>query len=532
VNERRTTLVLLLVAGGVLAPCLAWYFAGSRAVTEQAERLRQAPLQLARLEADRQAFHLAMRLESLRESEARRPYTDYRSRDEPLPAGCLIEEPLGRSPLAMGPSDPLVWAHFQLDSVGQLTLPNSSVEEEGVSPIEDGVVSSDIVEELECAASDYLAAIRQSTPPPGRRIVDAPEGMVVVGPFSWHTATIEEKPTLVALREVVTPSAVLTQGWVVNHATLEQLISKTPYPVLIRRGVPEGDGQASVPISGQKWTVQLDLTEPAAQAELEVVAITGRFRRNFGLGAMAALLAGVAIVVLVRRAEKLAAERARFAASAAHELRTPLAGLRLYGEMLAEGLGAPHKSREYARRISDEAGRLGRVVTNVLGFSQFQRDGVQVRAVLGDLAAATRTSVEQLRPAIEAAGASVELDLDDKLPQATFDPDALHQILQNLLDNAEKYTRESPDRRIDVVLSANGSGPVLSVSDHGPGVERGLRRRLFVPFERSGNPDAPAGLGVGLALVRALAEAQGARVTHRPADGGGARFSVHFPPLS
>ena len=182
--------VTLLVAGGVLAPCIAWYMAGSSAAHEQAERLRKAPLQLARLETDRLAFHVAMRLESLRESEARRPYTDYRARGERLPAGCLIEEPLGGSPLAMGPSDPLVWAHFQIDSVGQLTLPHSSLKDEGESVVDDAsTISSTVAEELECAATDYLASIRRSATSLGRRIVDAPEGMVIVGPFNWHTAT-------------------------------------------------------------------------------------------------------------------------------------------------------------------------------------------------------------------------------------------------------------------------------------------------------------------------------------------------------
>ncbi len=532
-REKRTSLVTLLVAGGVLAPCLAWYLAGSRAAHEQADRLRKAPLQLARLETDRLAFHVAMRLDTLREAEARRPYTDYRAQGEPLPAGCLIEEPLGGSPLAMGPSDPLVWAHFQIDSVGQLTLPHSSVEEEGESVVDDSsTISSTVVEELECAATDYLASIRSAATGLGRRIVDAPEGMVIVGPFSWHTAKIEDAPTLVALREVVTPSAVLSQGWVVNHAVLAELLNDAPYPAIIRPGVPEGDGQASLPLSRQKWTIELDLTEPMAQAEAEAAAIHSRFRLNFALGAVAALLAGIAIIVLVRRAEKLAAERARFAASAAHELRTPLAGLQLYGEMLAEGMGAPDKRQEYARRIADEANRLGRVVANVLGFSQLQRDGVQVKASRGDLAEATRGSVEQLRPAIEAAGAHIELILDENVPETEFDRDAVHQILQNLLDNAEKYTRDSDDRRIDVRVSANGAGPVLSVRDHGPGVDRALRRRLFSPFVRSSDPDAPAGLGVGLALVRALAEAQGATVTHRVVDGGGALFSVRFPLVS
>ncbi|NIM60821.1 MAG: hypothetical protein GTO30_03975, partial [Acidobacteria bacterium] len=81
-----------------------------------------------------------------------------------------------------------------------------------------------------------------------------------------------------------------------------------------------------------------------------------------------------------------------------------------------------------------------------MGFSQLQRDGVQIKTARGNLAEAARGSVEQLRPAIEAAGARIDLILDENVPETEFDGDAVHQILQNLLDNAEKYTRESDDR--------------------------------------------------------------------------------------
>ena len=98
-----------------------------------------------------------------------------------------------------------------------------------------------------------------------------------------------------------------------------------------------------------------------------------RFHATFAVGALAALLAASAVILLVHRTERLARERAQFSAAAAHELRTPLAGLQLYGEMLAEGAGDPSRGREYARRVAEEAQRLGRVVGNMLGFSRLER---------------------------------------------------------------------------------------------------------------------------------------------------------------
>ena len=80
-----------------------------------------------------------------------------------------------------------------------------------------------------------------------------------------------------------------------------------------------------------------------------------------------------------------------------------------------------------------------------------------------------------------------------------------------------------------VTLAAAHGGVALTVADHGPGVPAEVRRRLFHPFARGNHADAPAGLGLGLVLVKALAEAQGARVSSVDAEGGGANFAVLFP---
>ena len=100
--------------------------------------------------------------------------------------------------------------------------------------------------------------------------------------------------------------------------------------------------------------------------------------------ALLAIVCGLLVVGVTARSERLAQERARFAAAAAHELRTPLAGIQLYGDMLADELGDPAKHKDYAHRISVEAARLGRVVANVMGVSQLERGALAVRPELGD----------------------------------------------------------------------------------------------------------------------------------------------------
>jgi signal transduction histidine kinase len=528
----RTGVAAILVAVGVIVPCVAWYVVGSGAARQQAARMEAAPLEQARQEASRLAGQVGLRLEALRLSESRRPFEEYLTDDQLIENDCTRELAI-RSPLSEGPVDPLIWAHFQIDDLGLVTLPSLG----GPDTLAEGASNHDeqaetlevaILEELECASADHLAALRRTQADGSPRRVSSGGGAITVRPFSWHTLTVRQQPALVAIREVTTPRAVLTQGFVVLSDSLDPLLAGGIFPASIRPGSAVAEIEAALAIPGDAWTISVDPAAAAAAAGAEARRVLARFRTTFAFGALAALLAGCTVVLLVWRTDRLAQERARFAAAAAHELRTPLAGLQLYGEMLADGRGDPGRTPEYARRVAEEAQRLGRVVTNMLGLSRLERGEATIRVEDGDLAQAVRDSVDRLRPAVESQGARVELEVADNVPRARFDRDALHHILQNLLDNAEKYGRAAEDRTIRVDLEACGDGPVLSVTDRGPGIPPAVRRRLFHPFARGAGDNAPGGLGIGLALVRTSAHAQGATVSHAEAAGGGSRFSVRF----
>ncbi|MCP3978380.1 MAG: HAMP domain-containing histidine kinase [bacterium] len=521
----RTTVAIVLTVAAVVLPCAAWYVSGWRAARHRASGVVEAVRADVQRDAERHAERLAVRLESLRDSESRRPVTDYERDPRVFGPECELDL-AGPSPLAAGPDDPLVWAHFQLDELGQIALPTLP----GHDSVEAEQIQRAILEELECATPGHLLASPHDEELEARRRFAAPGGVVTVGPFRWHTVRVSDDPALVALREVGTPRAVLNQGFVILSSALERELAGSGPAVRVRPGPAAADGESPIALDGDPWAVSLDPTARLETAAAEGARVLARFRLTFLLGMLGACIAGTAVVLLVRQTERLARERASFAASAAHELRTPLTGLRLYGEMLADGSGDEERRAEYARRIADEADRLGRVVSNVLGFANLERGGNTLRTVPGDLAAAVRESVERLRPALEMQGARPVVTVDRDVQHAHFDRDALHQILQNLLDNAEKYSRGARDRSIEVRVMSGARGPVVSVTDHGPGVAGSLRRRLFRPFLRNPDPEAPAGLGIGLALVSAMARAQNAAVRHADAPGGGSTFSVEFLP--
>jgi signal transduction histidine kinase len=609
VKTPRTSLALLLTAAAVAVPCAAWYAVGWREANRQATEIEHAPQRLAREAALRLADRLRDRLDTLRENESKRPFYHYQNYYHD-PRGAYEGVAVVPSPLSQGPLDPLIRTYFQLDASGRFALPqlNELAPPEAGQQATDTTELQDVRRQLEINGATFVAIVNQPVRPPpatppsvaqpasriqSRRVevlesqafsqnvsaqdvysqlrntgqvspkaqrnverIKTEKGNVQigVGPFRWHTINIDRVPSLVALREVQTPIGRNVQGFLISAAGITDILRAAPFPAHFDDGAPQHATDVALPLDNDLWHVSVDAGIDLAAARTEAHKIRRSFLHVFAGGTAAAIIAGLCVVGLVWQTDRLARQRSQFAASAAHELRTPLAGLRLYSDMLADGLGNPDSARQYARRIADEAERLGRVVANVLGFSRLERGTLNVHPEPGDLAAAVHNAVARQLPALEAAGAKVELTLAGNLPPVKFDRDALSQILQNLLDNAEKHTRQAENRTISISLAGCSGASVkrrpfptgndrrpakpplqqsthveLTIADHGPGVTRKTRRKLFQPFVRGDQPDAPAGIGLGLVLVKTLTEAQGGTVAYRDNDGGGARFVVTLP---
>jgi signal transduction histidine kinase len=226
-----------------------------------------------------------------------------------------------------------------------------------------------------------------------------------------------------------------------------------------------------------------------------------------------------------------AERRSNFAAAVSHELKTPLTAIRLYAEMLRDGLvSGDEKRREYYGSITAEAERLSRLINNVLEFSRLEKGARTLTLSAGDLGPAVREAVELLRPHAAEHGLALELAIEEGLPAVRFERDALLQILFNLIDNAIKYGRGKP-ASIEISCRRAAGGVALAVRDHGPGVPREELGRILEPFYRRGDEltrSAP-GAGIGLALVRSLAQRMGAALVLRNAVPSGLEASLTLP---
>jgi len=222
--------------------------------------------------------------------------------------------------------------------------------------------------------------------------------------------------------------------------------------------------------------------------------------------------------------------RENLMAAVTHELRTPLASIRLYGEMLRDGWTRDEDRRsEYYERILAEAGRLENLVERILEQSQVRR----TRPEPGphDLNQLVADSLMRSFP----GRALVEAQLAPELPTALVVPEGIHSIVTNLVENALKYAPPGEKDGEPILVRTHhnqAEGRLeLEVLDRGPGVRPEEREDVFSAFYRSGDEatrDTP-GTGLGLHLVRLHARAMGgsARVEDRP--GGGARFLIELP---
>ncbi len=281
-----------------------------------------------------------------------------------------------------------------------------------------------------------------------------------------------------------------------------------------------------------------DFAEPFAMLQVDAALRTAigetegqRFVILLGLLLGLALIAVLfavdrTLASLVLRAE----ERESFIAAVTHELRTPLTSIRMYSEMLEQGMVAdPARQTGYHRTIRTEAERLSRLVEQVLTLARLDQPTAATRvdepAPLAEIVAGV---VEVLRPQAEQRSLTLAVELDPNVAGLVWPRDALTQVLTNLLDNAIKF---SGPGAIELRATSVGKGVRLVVGDRGPGVEPELLVRMFEPFVRGRQADESAtpGTGIGLAVVRSLVGELGGKISARPREGGGLELVVDLP---
>ncbi|MBK8914638.1 MAG: ATP-binding protein [Phycisphaerales bacterium] len=244
---------------------------------------------------------------------------------------------------------------------------------------------------------------------------------------------------------------------------------------------------------------------------------------------------GIVLWMLSRslaRQRELAALQRRFVADVSHELKTPLALIRLLTETLADGrVSDPQRVSQYLGTIGRESERLTNLLDTILDFSRMEsgRRSYVLRAC--DVGGAVRAAWALFEPRFAADGFTAELHVADDLPMIAGDAEALQQLVVNLLQNAYRYAGDARYVRVDVQRERGGGAVVIMVQDRGIGMSKAQLRRIGDSFYRAEDARVRStrGAGLGLAIVRHVVAAHRGRMDVISRPGRGSTFTVTLP---
>lgn len=259
----------------------------------------------------------------------------------------------------------------------------------------------------------------------------------------------------------------------------------------------------------------------------------GRGTLNLALAALAGVvvLGLLAIYHSTRKVVDFSERQSRFVSAVTHELKTPLTNIRMYIEMLEQGMARdPEREQEYFRILQSEGARLTRLIANVLELAKLEKKHRRPDRQKGGFAEVLADVEALMQGALQQAG--FRLEIENALTGAfEYDREVMVQVLINLIENSLKFGRSSPAKTITLRLREAGDRVRIEVADTGPGIPAADLEKIFDDFYRAGDAVAAeaGGTGIGLALVRRFVGLLGGRVSAANNPGAGCTIRIELP---
>ncbi len=253
----------------------------------------------------------------------------------------------------------------------------------------------------------------------------------------------------------------------------------------------------------------------------------------------ALLLAGTGVLVVTfKRSADLSRLQADFLSKVSHDFRTPLTSIRMFVETLREGrMQDSAQTERVLALLGQETERLSTMIDRLLDFARLEAGKMRYDRGAVEPEAIVRPVIARFEPRMHGQSTELTCEVEPSLPKVDVDLDALQEVVQNLLDNAFKYTQVPKKiavqvRRAQRALPQMGAEEIeIAVSDNGPGIARSEHRRIFEQFYRVDDRLARAteGSGLGLAISQLIVHAHGGRIRVESAPAHGATFVVTLP---
>jgi signal transduction histidine kinase len=252
---------------------------------------------------------------------------------------------------------------------------------------------------------------------------------------------------------------------------------------------------------------------------------------SFFLGIIGIMLIGIVVTIrAVIHESEVSRLKSEFVSNVSHELKTPLALIRMFGETLDTGIVTDEKKRKkFYSIIRRESERLTYLINNVLDFSRIDSGIKQYNLEEADLVQVVRGSLEAYKFHIRHLGFEIESNLPDKLVLPRLDKDAISQALLNLLSNATKFSETR--KKIRVEVRKEPSTALVTVTDHGLGIPKEELEKIFEKFYRVAGVQSnqARGSGLGLTLVKQIVEAHCGTIEVESELGKGSTFIIRIP---
>ncbi len=261
--------------------------------------------------------------------------------------------------------------------------------------------------------------------------------------------------------------------------------------------------------------------------------VRARFYRNLVLIGLlnVVLIAGVWVVYrTVRHEMELAQLKSDFVSNVSHEIKTPLALIRMFGETLQlKRVRSEAKKQEYYDTIVQETERLTRLINNILNFSRMEAGKKEYHFEPADLNTIVRDVLKNYSTHLENEGFTVSTRIDGRLPMVDADGGAIAEALLNVIDNSIKYSHQK--KHLNISTGRERTTVYVDVEDRGIGIDPLQQKRIFEKFYRvsSGLVQETKGTGLGLTLVKHILDAHKGTVTLRSEMGKGSTFRLSFP---
>lgn len=305
------------------------------------------------------------------------------------------------------------------------------------------------------------------------------------------------------------------------------------------------DGETVYLSRGGQSDLRIELTNPLpALPEFRLgIALLGetvselvkeRTRENIYFIAIVSfvlLIAGWLVIRILNKQIELANLKSDFVSNVSHEIRTPLSLINMYAETMEMGrVTSEDLWKSYIKTILQETNRLSVMVNKILGFSEIEKKNKNYHITENELNPIVQECYNSYIPYMEKQGFKHELELDARINSLNFDPDAIKDIIINLIDNAIKYSFENKHISIRTKLKLNKA--CIEVEDKGIGINNKDKRLVFDKFYRVANNDVSIkvkGSGLGLSIVKYIVDAHNGTIEVKSKEGEGSLFRILLP---